>query len=382
MIFARFVFPRAPRGTRPVEGGKGEGMQITVAQAPENRRRQKPKVGEKLGFGNLFSDHMFLMEYASGKGWGNARIVPYGPLSLAPSAMVLHYGQEIFEGMKAYYARDGAVCLFRPDRNAERLNRSAARMCLPEIPVEDQLAALRALVRLDREWIPRDEGASLYIRPTMIATEAGLGVRPAAECLFFVITGPVGAYYARGFDPVRILVEETYVRAARGGTGEAKTGGNYAASLLAARNAKAQGFDQVLWLDAGHRRFVEEVGTMNIFFVFRGELVTPPLSGSILPGVTRDTVLTLAQEWKIPVAERPVEIDEVLSGAADGTLSEAFGSGTAAVISPVGSFCCRGQEVKVNRGGTGELSLRLYREITGIQYGEIEDRHRWIHRLE
>jgi branched-chain amino acid aminotransferase len=237
-------------------------------------------------------------------------------------------------------------------------------------------------VRLDREWIPREEGASLYIRPTMIGTEAGLGVRPSAEVLFFIITGPVGAYYARGFDPVRILVEERYVRAATGGVGEAKTGGNYAASLLAAKNAKAQGFDQVLWLDAAHHRFVEEVGTMNIFFLLRGELVTPPLSGSILPGVTRDTVLTLAREWKIPVAERPVEIDEVLKGAADGTLSEAFGSGTAAVISPVGSFSCRGREVQVNGGRTGELSLRLYREITGIQYGEIEDRHRWIHRVE
>lgn len=357
-------------------------MQITVTQAPENQKRRKPESGEKLGFGNYFSDHMFLMDYASGKGWGNARIIPYGPLSLAPSAMVLHYGQEIFEGMKAYLARDGAVCLFRPDRNAERLNRSAARMCLPEIPVEDQLTALRALVRLDREWIPREKGASLYIRPTMIATEAGLGVRPAAEVLFFIITGPVGAYYARGFEPVRILVEETYLRAARGGTGEAKTGANYAASLLAAKNAKAIGFDQVLWLDAEHRRFAEEVGTMNIFFVLRGELVTPPLSGSILPGVTRDTVLTLAREWKIPVAERPVEIDEVLKGAADGTLSEAFGSGTAAVISPVGSFSYSGKEVQVNRGGTGELSLRFYREITGIQYGEIEDRHRWIHRVE
>jgi branched-chain amino acid aminotransferase len=362
-------------------GGKGEGMQITVTQAPESRRRPKPKSGEKLGFGNLFSDHMFLMDYTSGKGWHNARIVPYGPISLDPSAMVLHYGQEIFEGMKAYYARDGAICLFRPDRNAERLNRSAARMCLPGIPVEDQLAGLRALLLLDREWIPRDEGASLYIRPTMIATEAGLGVRPAAECLFFIITGPVGAYYPRGFDPVRILVEETYVRAARGGTGEAKTGGNYAASLLAAKNAKGLGFDQVLWLDAERRSFVEEVGTMNIFFVLRGELVTPPLSGSILPGVTRDTVLTLAREWRIPVAERHVEIDEVLKGAEDGTLSEAFGTGTAAVISPVGSFSCGGKEVPVNGGKAGELALRFFREITGIQYGEIEDRHRWIHRV-
>jgi len=235
-------------------------MQITVTQAPENRRRRKPIRGEKLGFGNLFSDHMFLMDYSEGTGWHDARIVPYGALSLAPSAMVLHYGQEIFEGLKAYYARDGAVCLFRPDRNAERMNRSAARMCLPEIPVEDQLAALRALVRLDREWIPREEGASLYIRPTMIATEAGLGVRPSAEVLYFIITGPVGAYYPRGFDPVRILVEERYVRAAKGGVGEAKTGGNYAASLLAAKDAKALGFDQVLWLDAERRSFVEEVG--------------------------------------------------------------------------------------------------------------------------
>ena len=257
-------------------------MQITVTQASENRRRQRPKSSETLGFGKLFSDHMFLMDYSQGTGWRDPRIVPYGPLSLAPSAMVLHYAQEIFEGMKAYYARDGAVCLFRPDRNAERMNRSAARLCLPEIPVEDQLAALRALVRLDREWIPRGEGASLYIRPTMIATEEGLGVRPSAEVLFFIITGPVGAYYARGFDPVRILVEEKFVRAARGGLGEAKTGANYAASLLAAKNAKALGFDQVLWLDAERRSFVEEVGTMNIFFVLRGELVTPPDRKSVV----------------------------------------------------------------------------------------------------
>ena len=357
-------------------------MQITVTQVPETRRRRKPGSGETLGFGKLFSDHMFLMDYSQGTGWRDARIVPYGPLSLAPSAMVLHYGQEIFEGMKAYYARDGGLCLFRPDRNAERLNRSAARMCLPEIPVEDQLAALRALVRLDREWVPRGEGAPLYIRPTMIGTEEGLGVRPSADVLFFIITGPVGAYYARGFDPVRILVEERFVRAAKGGVGEAKTGGNYAASLLAAKNAKALGFDQVLWLDAERRSFVEEVGTMNIFFVLRGELVTPPLSGSILPGVTRDTVLTLAREWKLPVAERPVEIEEVLKGAADGTLSEAFGSGTAAVISPVGSFSCHGKEVAVNGGKAGDLAVRLFREITGIQYGEIEDRHRWIDRVE
>jgi branched-chain amino acid aminotransferase len=357
-------------------------MEIAVTTAPPDRRRPKPGSAEGLGFGNHFSDHMFLMEHREGAGWRDARIVPYGPLSLLPSAMVLHYGQEIFEGLKAYYAVDGSICLFRPEMNARRMNRSAARLCMPEIPVADQLQAIRALVRTDRDWIPRARGASLYIRPAMIATEGALGVRPSAEHLFFVITGPVGAYYARGFEPVRILVEEKFVRAARGGLGEAKTGANYAASLLAAKVARSEGFDQVLWLDAEGRRNVEEVGTMNIFFLFRGELVTPPLSGSILPGVTRDSVITLAREWGIPVAERPVAIDEVIRGAADGSLSEAFGSGTAAVISPVGAFSYRGEEVLVNRSRVGELSRKLYREITGIQYGEIEDRHRWVQRVE
>jgi branched-chain amino acid aminotransferase len=356
-------------------------MKIAVTKAPPEARREKPASGEKLGFGNRFSDHMFLMEYAQGS-WRDPRIVPYGPLSLDPSSMVLHYGQEIFEGLKAYFAGDGSPCLFRPEKNAERMNRSAARMCMPGIPVADQVEAIRELVRLDREWIPREQGASLYIRPTMIGTEAGLGVRPSAEYIFFIITGPVGAYYPRGFDPVRILVEEQYVRAARGGVGEAKTGGNYAASLLAAKNAKEKGFDQVLWLDAANHRHVEEVGTMNIFFVLRGELVTPPLSGSILPGVTRDTVLQLAREWKIPVAERPVDIEEVLTGAGDGTLSEAFGSGTAAVISPVGAFSFRGKEIAVSGGKAGDLAVRLFREITGMQYGTIPDRHGWIQRVE
>ena len=357
-------------------------MEISVTLAPADRRREKPKSGEGLGFGTRFSDHMFLMEFVQGTGWRNARIVPYGPLSILPTAVVLHYAQEIFEGLKAYYAKDGSVCLYRPEMNARRLNRSAARLCMPEIPVADQLQAIRAIVRTDREWIPRARGASLYIRPAMIATEAVLGVHPSAEYLFFIVTGPVGAYYARGFEPVRILVEEKYVRAAQGGLGEAKTGANYAASLLAAKSAKEEGFDQVLWLDAEHRRFVEEVGTMNIFFVLRGELVTPPLTGSILPGVTRDSVLALARDWNIPVAERPVTIEEVIRGAEDGSLSEAFGSGTAAVISPVGALSYRGQEALVNRSRVGELSRRLFEEITGIQYGEIEDRHRWVQRVE
>ncbi len=357
-------------------------MDIAVTIAPADRRRKKPAGAEGLGFGIHFSDHMFLMEHREGSGWRDARIVPYGPIPLLPSAMVLHYGQEIFEGLKAYYAADGSICLFRPEMNARRMNRSAARLCMPEIPVADQLQAIRELVRIDRDWIPRARGASLYIRPAMIATEGALGVRPSAQHLFFVITGPVGAYYTRGFEPVRILVEERYVRAARGGLGEAKTGANYAASLLAAKDAKGEGFDQVLWLDAGERRYVEEVGTMNIFFVCRGELVTPPLAGSILPGVTRDSVIALAREWGIPVAERPVAIEEVIRGAGDGTVSEAFGTGTAAVVSPVGAFSYRGEEVPVNRGRVGDLTRKLYQEITGIQYGEIEDRHRWVQRVE
>jgi branched-chain amino acid aminotransferase len=357
-------------------------MEITISEAGAGRRRPKPENAEGLGFGNHFSDHMFLMEHAGGGKWRNARIVPYGPLGLLPSAIVLHYAQEIFEGLKAYYARDGGICLFRPEMNAARLNRSAARLCMPTVPVEDHIEAIRQLLRVDREWIPRARGASLYIRPAMIATEGSLGVRASTEYLFFIVTGPVGAYYARGFEPVRILVEENYVRAARGGLGEAKTGANYASSILAAKSAKEEGFDQVLWLDAEHRRFVEEVGTMNIFFVFRGEIVTPPLSGSILPGVTRDSVMTLAREWKIPMTERPVEIGEVMRGAADGSLSEAFGTGTAAVISPVGSFSYGGREVMVQRSQAGKLSRRFYEEISGIQYGELEDRHRWVHRVE
>jgi len=357
-------------------------MEISISEAEAGRRRPKPERADGLGFGTHFSDHMFLMEHAAGTGWRHARIVPYGPLQLLPSAIVLHYAQEIFEGLKAYYAQDGGICLFRPEMNAARLNRSAARLCMPAVPVDLHLEAIHALLRIDREWIPRGRGASLYIRPAMIGTEGALGVHPSSEYLFFIVTGPVGAYYARGFEPVRILVEERFVRAAPGGLGEAKTGANYAASILAAKAAREEGFDQVLWLDAQHRRYVEEVGTMNIFFAFGDELVTPPLAGSILPGVTRDSVMTLARDWNLRVTERPVEIGEVMRGAAEGTLTEAFGTGTAAVISPVGSFSYRGEEIMVQHSRVGKLSRRFYEEITGIQYGEIEDRRQWVHRVE
>lgn len=357
-------------------------MQIDITPSAADQMREKPGDESSLGFGKFFSDHMFLMRYREGDGWRDARIVPYGPLPTDPAAMVFHYGQAIFEGLKCYRGPKGSLCLFRPKENFERMNLSARRLCMPMIPVADAMAALTALLRLDKGWVPASRGTSLYIRPATIATEPALGVRPSAEYLFFIITGPVGSYYARGLEPVRILVEETYVRAAKGGLGEAKTGANYAASLLAAKNAKESGFDQVLWLSADGRREVEEVGTMNIFFVIGGEVVTPPLSGSILPGVTRDSVLRIAQGWGLPVSERRIGMEEISRAAADGTLREAFGTGTAAVISPVGAFRYRGREIVLNGGAPGDLSRKLFDEITGIQYGEIPDRYGWIHQVE
>lgn len=357
-------------------------MNIAVNAVPPSGRKRKPADESTLGFGRIFSDHMFLAEYDEGRGWHDARIVPYGPLPLDPAAMTLHYGQEIFEGLKAYRGKGGAVCLFRPSANFERMNRSAERLCMPALPVGDALRALEALIRIDGDWIPARRGTSLYVRPVMIATEPGLGVRPAGRYLFFIIAGPVGNYYPRGFEPVRILVEEDTVRAARGGLGEAKTGANYAASLLAAKAAKAKGYDQVLWLDAARRSEVEEVGTMNIFFVIGDRVVTPPLGGSILPGVTRDSALRILRDWGLAVEERPVEIGEVIRSAEKGTLREAFGTGTAAVISPVGVLCYRGKEHIVGGGRVGEIAVKLYDEITGIQYGEVADRYGWVHRVE
>ena len=357
-------------------------MKIAIRRAASSRRKPKPAENTALGFGRIFTDHMFLMEYSEGRGWHDGRITPYGPLKLDPASMVLHYGQEIFEGLKAYRGAGGATCLFRPRKNFERLNRSATRLCMPEIPVEEQLEAVSALVRLERDWIPASRGTSLYIRPVIMATEPGLGVRPSAEYLYFIITGPVGNYYSRGFEPVRILVERQYVRAAKGGVGEAKTGGNYAASLLAAKRAKEKGFDQVLWLDAGRLENVEEVGTMNIFFVIGDELVTPPLSGSILPGVTRDSVLRLGRDWGWKISERPIGIEEVRKAASDGSLREVFGTGTAAVISPVGVLSYMEEEITICGGRVGEMAGKLYDEITGIQYGEIPDRYGWVHKVD
>ncbi len=309
------------------------------------------------------------------------RIVPYGLLEMDPSAMVLHYGQGIFEGLKAYRWPNDKICLFRSDRNWERWNRSAQRMCMPEIDIAFQARAVEELLRLDKDWVPHHVGSSLYVRPTMIATEPHLGVRPADRYLYYIITGPVAAYYAEGFNPVKIFVSEEFVRTVRGGTGEAKTMANYASSLYAAEIAKKKGFTQVLWLDGIERRYVEEVGTSNIFFRIDDELVTPPLTGSILPGITRDSVMMLARHWGIKVIERKISIDEVIETALSGKLKEMFASGTAAVISPVGEISYRDGMYMIADGGVGEWAQKLYDEILGIQYGEREDIFGWVKEL-
>jgi len=353
-------------------------MEIKIQSVDPAKRRPKPADESKLVFGKTFSDHMFIMNYQSGRGWHNARVVPYQSLEMDPAAMVLHYGQGIFEGMKAYRSREGRILLFRPEKNWERFNRSARRMCMPEIDPSIQFEALDNLLKLDKDWIPHSVGSSLYIRPTMIAAEAALGVRPANEYLYYIITGPVGAYYPEGFNPIKIFVSDEFVRAVRGGVGEAKTMGNYAASLLAAEVAKKKGFTQVLWLDGVTRSHIEEVGTSNIFFRINDELVTPSLTGSILPGVTRDSVIQLARHWGFRVSERSIDIREVIEMIQSGEVKEVFGSGTAAVISPVGEISYKGQNHRVRDGGVGEWSQKFYDEIVGIQYGEKPDPFGWV----
>jgi branched-chain amino acid aminotransferase len=324
---------------------------------------------------------MFLMDYRDAKGWFDPRIEPFSNISLNPAAMALHYGQEIFEGLKAYRRKDGGINLFRSRENYKRLNRSARRLCMPEVDIDLVMLGMKKLIWLDQEWVPRSEGTSLYIRPTMIATEPHLGVRSSREYLFFIIVGPVGAYYKEGLNPVKIFVEDEFVRAAVGGTGEAKTAGNYAASLLAAKKAQEKGFTQVLWLDAAERKYVEEVGTMNMFFIIKDELITAPLNGSILPGITRDSVIRIAQDWGMKVSERSLTIDEVIDSARNGRLQEAFGTGTAAVISPVGQITFREEDYIVAGGKMGEISQKLYDEIVKIQYGEKEDPYGWVEEL-
>lgn len=331
-----------------------------------------------LVFGKQFTDRMFVMEYDTGKGWHSARIQPYAPFSLDPAAMVFHYAQEIFEGLKAFRRPDGRVALFRPEDNVARFNRSAERMCMPKVDADFFLKALLELVRLEADWVPHNEGTSLYIRPTMIATEPMLGVRPSNKYLCYIILSPVGAYYKGGVAPVKIWISDYFVRATEGGTGEAKTGGNYAASLFAAKQAAENGYDQVLWLDARHKRFVEEVGSMNMLFLYDGKIMTSPLRGTVLDGITRRSVLTLVKELGYEIEERALSVDEVMEGAANGRLAEAFGTGTAVVISPVGSFCYKDHCVQLGDGKPGKLTMELYNRLTAIQYGKQDDAHSWV----
>jgi branched-chain amino acid aminotransferase len=340
--------------------------------------KAKPVSENSLGFGQLFTDHMFIMDYIEGQGWIEPRIVPYGPIEMEPSAMVLHYGQAIFEGLKAYRGPDGDIMLFRPRLNFERVNKSNERMVIPQVDPDFCVYALKELLKLEKDWVPSAPDTSLYVRPFIIAMDPFLGVRPAHHYRFMIILSPSGAYYPHGLNPVDIFVEDEYVRAGRGGTGFAKTPGNYAASLIGQAKAYKQGFVQVLWLDGVHRKYIEEVGAMNVFFVIDGKLITPELNGSILPGITRRTVLELAQKLGYETQERQISIDELAELYKQGRVSEVFGSGTAAVISPVGKLRYEDMEMVFNNGEIGEISQKMYDIITGVQFGKMPDDYNWM----
>lgn len=353
-------------------------MDICVQRA--NTLKPKPDP-DTLGFGDIFSDHMFLMDYRAGQGWIAPRIVPYGNLSLAPAAMVLHYAQEVFEGLKAYRCPDGSINIFRPEDNIRRMAVSCERMCMPVVPADLFMEAIQRLVLLDREWALPAPGASLYIRPFMFATDSHLGAHASNNYLFCIILSPVKAYFAEGLNPVGIYVENDDVRAVRGGTGFAKCGGNYAASLRAAHRAESQGYAQILWLDGIHHRYLEEVGAMNVMFKIGGTVVTPALNGSILPGITRSSCLELLKSWGYPVEERQISVDELFDSAENGSLEEAWGTGTAAVISPIGRMGWQDRKIVVNNGETGPIARRLFEALTRIQWGVDQDPHGWIVKL-
>jgi len=348
----------------------------------EKTNAPKPKPDQSnLQFGKYFTDHMFIMNYETGKGWHDARIVPYAPVVLDPAAMVFHYGQEMFEGLKAYKTPDGEVVLFRPEMNVRRMNATNERLCIPPLDEDDALEAIKAVVRVDADWIPEAQGTSLYIRPFIIATDPFLGVRASDTYLFIIILSPVGAYYPEGLSPVKIFVENEYVRAVKGGIGAAKAGGNYAASLKSQAKARAMGYSQVLWLDGVTRKNIDEVGTMNVFFVMDGKVVTPVLEGSILPGVTRASCIEMLRSWGYTVEERTVSIGEVMEAGKSGALSEAFGTGTAAVIAPIGELNNGGDRIAIHGSETGPLSQRLYDTLSDIQRGKTADPFGWITRV-
>lgn len=340
-------------------------------------KKEKP-LPDQLQFGKLFTDHMFIMDYSEGKGWYDPRIVPYQPIVLDPASVIFHYGQTVFEGLKAYIGKEGTVRLFRPEKNMERLNHSNDRLSMPQVDEELALEALKQLIKVDKEWIPMAEGTSLYIRPFIIATDSSLSVAVSDQYRFMIILSPVGSYYKEGINPVKILVENEYIRAVSGGTGTAKTAGNYASGLKAQEGAEKQGYAQVLWLDGVEKKYVEEVGSMNIFFKIDGEVITPALNGSILAGITRDSIIKLLSHWNMPVTERKISMEEIRTAHQEGRLDEAFGTGTAAVISPIGEFNWAGEKLVVNEGETGEISKKLYDVLTGIQTGSEADLFDWI----
>ena len=352
-------------------------QKLDIKFIPRKELKKKPEPGTKLGFGKIFTDYMFEMEYTEGKGWHDPVIHEYGPISLDPSAMIFHYGQEMFEGLKAYISKDKKIYLFRPDMNAKRANKSNERLCIPQIPEKHFIQAIEELVKIEKDWIPTEDGTSLYVRPFIIATDSFLGVAVSKTYKFIIILAPSGSYYANGIQPVGIWIEDEFVRAVRGGMGFAKTAGNYACSLIGQEKAHNDGYSQVLWLDGVERKYIEEVGAMNIFFKIDGKVVTPMLNGSILPGITRDSVLKICEHLNIPHEERKISVDELIEAQKNGKLEEVFGSGTAAVISPVGKLRYKNDVYIIGEGKIGPVSQKLYDTITGIQYGKIPDPFGW-----
>lgn len=356
-------------------------MEIKIEPVPLAERKPKPSDESALGFGKLYSDHMFSMRWTRGVGWHDALVSKYKPIAIEPSALVLHYGQTIFEGLKAYRNPKGGINLFRVENNFNRFNISAQRLDLPTVEPTVLIKAIEALIELDHEWVPHSQGASLYVRPFMFGVEPYVGLKSSSQVQLIVLTGPVGAYYPEGFNPVKLQVCEKYSRAGPGGLGSVKTAANYAASLLAEKEAQQAGFTQVLWLDAAQRKFIEEVGSMNILLKIDGTVITPPLGGTILSGITRDSVLALLRSWNVPVEERSISIDEVLEQHRQGKLEEMFGAGTAAVISPVSVMNYKGENYTVGDGATGPIAKRLFEELTGIQYGIKPDPFGWVQTL-
>ncbi|MBO5009723.1 MAG: branched-chain amino acid aminotransferase [Clostridia bacterium] len=353
-------------------------MEIKIVKT-QNHKVMPPE--SELGFGKVFSDHMFVMDYEAGKGWYDARIVPFASIAIHPASTVLHYGSEIFEGLKAYRAENGDIQLFRPMENVRRMNNSADRMCLPTIPEEDMLEAIKTFVDVERDFVPYSFGTSLYLRPFMFGNDESLGVHTVKRATFMIIASPSGSYYKEGINPVKIMIESEDVRAVKGGTGEAKCGGNYAASNRAGEKAAKRGYSQVLWLDGVHRKYIEEVGAMNVMFKIDGEIVTPALSGSILPGITRKSCLEVLRSKGYKVSERLLSVDELIAACKEGRLEEAWGTGTAAVVSPIGKLMYEDVEYDVNGGKIGATTQELYDTLTGIQWGKIEDSFGWIEKV-